>query len=120
MSNGWRSAIGLAAAVTVVALGLTGVHALNTRGHGVSLITEKGEAQLASPTTASSPTSQTFQLAGGTVTLSCAKGVISIDTATPNAGFTVEQEVKDQGAQAEVRFESATHESRLEASCVGD
>ncbi len=124
MSNGWRSAIGLAAAVIVVALGLTGVHALNTPGHGLSLVTERSEAQpspqLASPTATSSPTSQTFQLTGGTVTLSCANGVISIDAATPNAGFTVEQEVKDEGAQAEVRFESATHESRLEASCVGD
>jgi hypothetical protein len=120
MNNGWRSAIGFAAAVTVVGLGLTGVHALNTPGHGVSLVMAHPSPQLASPTATSSPTSQTFHLTGGTVTFSCANGVISIDAATPNAGFTVEQEVKDEGARAEVRFESATHESRLEASCVGD
>src|ERR1051326_3017674 len=123
MSKGWRSAIGLAAAVTMVALGVSGVHALNTSGHGVSLLTQKSEAEptpSTSPTATSSPTSQTFQLTGGMVTLTCASGIISIDDATPNAGFTVEQEVKDEGVQAEVRFESATHESRLEATCVGD
>jgi len=123
MSNGWRSATGLAAAIVVVALGLTGSHAFNTSGRGVSLFTERSDEptpQVASSTRTASPTSHTFQLTGGMVTLSCANGVISIDAATPNDGFTVEQEVKDEGAQAEVRFESATHESRLEASCVGN
>jgi hypothetical protein len=122
MNTKWRPVIGLAAAAAVVALGVTGVAAHNLSGHGVGLLTlttEESPSPSAAPSPVSpSPASQTFQLIGGMVTLTCTGGAISIDEATPNTGFTVEQKVED--GQAEVRFESATHESRLEATCAGD
>jgi hypothetical protein len=127
MRNRWRSPIGLLAALAVIALGLGVAQAKGMSGHNVvSLLSGgRGLSQSSaepSPTAAASPrpASQTFQLTGGTVTVTCAGGVITVNDATPNAGFTVEQELKDEGAQAEVRFESATHESRLEVECAGD
>jgi len=122
MNTKWRPAIGLAAAAAVVALAVTGVHAHNLAATGVGLFKsttdESPSPAQTSPAASPGATSQTFQLIGGTVTLTCMSGAISIDDATPNAGFTVEQKVEN--GQAEVRFESATHESRLEAVCAGD
>jgi flagellar biosynthesis GTPase FlhF len=59
---------------------------------------------------------RTFSLVGGTVAVACTGNVISISSVTPNAGFTTESEQND-GGQAEVRFRSDSHESRLEVSC---
>jgi uncharacterized membrane protein len=72
----------------------------------------------APPAPASTPASsmRTFSLVGGTVAVTCNGNVISITSATPNAGFTTESEQND-GGQAEVRFRSDSHESRLEVSC---
>jgi hypothetical protein len=126
MGNRWRTQIGLLVALVVVVLGVGAAHAKGTPGQQVvSLLTGGGQSQSSpepSPTAAASaqPATQTFQLIGGTVTVTCVNGVITVNDATPNAGFTVEQELKDEGAQGEIRFVSATHESRLEVECVGD
>ncbi len=72
----------------------------------------------APPAPASPPASstRTFSLVGGTVSVTCTGNMIAINSATPNAGFTTERE-EIQGGQAEVRFRSDSHESRLEVSC---
>jgi cytoskeletal protein RodZ len=71
------------------------------------------------PTAAAAPTTRTFALVGGTASLSCGSGAISLDWATPNPGFQVETGTSDGGAQVEVRFRSDSHESRLDAWCAG-
>ncbi len=40
---------------------------------------------------------QTFSLIGGTVTVTCTGNVISLDSATPNAGFTIDTERNEDG-----------------------
>ena len=72
---------------------------------------------VASPAPTSS--SQTFQLVGGTVTFTCTGNVISLDSAVPAAGFSVETESEDGGQQIRVRFESDTHRSEIQAGCSG-
>ncbi len=69
------------------------------------------------PPTAAPTASRTFSLIGGTVSVTCTGNVISLDSATPNSGFTVETENKEEGQRIEVRFRSETHESRLEVGC---
>lgn len=122
MRNQWRSPIVLTLVLGIVALGVGVAHAKGFQaGHVVTLISrEASPERTATPSQTSQPTTQTFQLTGGTVTVTCANGVITVNDATPNAGFTVKQEVQKQGAEVEVRFESATHESRLEVSCDFD
>jgi hypothetical protein len=66
---------------------------------------------------APSKTSRTFSLVGGTVDVSCQNNQISLDWATPNAGFQVEIEWHDSNTVLEVRFTSSSHESRLETWC---
>jgi outer membrane biosynthesis protein TonB len=73
----------------------------------------------AAPTPAPTTSSMTFTLTGGTVTFMCTNNQISIASAVPAAGFTVESETEDGGQQAKVRFESDTHRSEIEATCVG-
>lgn len=60
--------------------------------------------------------SRTFSLVGGTVSVTCKGSVISLDSVTPNPGFTVESEQNEEG-RVEVRFRSDNHESRLEVTC---
>jgi outer membrane biosynthesis protein TonB len=73
----------------------------------------------AAPTPAPTTSSMTFTLTGGTVTFTCTNDQISIASAVPAAGFSVESETEDGGQQAKVRFESDTHRSEIEATCVG-
>ena len=59
---------------------------------------------------------QTFALTGGTVMVTCTGNAIALDSATPNAGFTIDKEENEDG-QVEVRFQSDAHESRLQLTC---
>jgi hypothetical protein len=65
---------------------------------------------------ASNPT-RTFSALGGTVDVSCQNGQITLDWATPNAGFQVQTEWHDSNTVLEVRFTSSSHESRIETWC---
>jgi hypothetical protein len=65
---------------------------------------------------ASNPT-RTINAQGGTVDVSCQNGQITLDWATPNAGFQAETEWHDSNTVLEVRFTSSAHESRVEAWC---
>lgn len=69
------------------------------------------------PAPASSPT--TFNLVGGSATVSCGGGSPSLVAATPRPGYDVEHGFEDGGATLEVRFRSDTHDSRLDAWCTG-
>jgi cytoskeletal protein RodZ len=73
------------------------------------------------PPAASSPyaakPTATFAVAGGVVTVSCTGGSISLLSATPQAGYSVE--VKNGGPEeVEVKFRS-DEDSELRARCVG-
>ncbi|HKW71349.1 MAG TPA: hypothetical protein VJQ08_00830 [Candidatus Dormibacteraeota bacterium] len=128
MKNALRSPILLVAGLLVVMLGLGAARATTLSGNQViSVLTQRGQSHSPASAERSTPiqaspqaTSQTFRLTGGIVTVTCAGGIIRVDDATPNTGFTVEQELKDGGAEAEIRFESATHKSRLEVECIGN
>jgi hypothetical protein len=79
----------------------------------------ENENEVAAPPAppSSVPTSsRTFSLVGGTVGVTCRGSVISLDSVTPNAGFTVESAQNEEG-RVEVRFRSDNHESRLEVTC---
>jgi hypothetical protein len=65
---------------------------------------------------ASNPT-RTITAQGGTVDVSCQNGQITLDWATPNAGYQVQTEWHDSNTVLEVRFRSSSHESRIEAWC---
>lgn len=70
------------------------------------------------PTTAPAmTTSRTFQLVGGTASFTCTGNAISLDSAVPAAGFSVETENEDGGIR--VRFESDSHRSEIRAGCSG-
>ncbi len=71
------------------------------------------------PAPASTTSSRTFSLVGGTVTFRCTGNVISLVSAVPNSGFTVKTETEHGGQQIKAEFESNAHESKIEASCVG-
>ena len=71
------------------------------------------------PTQPPTVTSRTFSLIGGTVTFRCTGNVISLGSAVPNAGFSVETEREDGGQEIKVRFESDAHRSEIRAECVG-
>lgn len=75
----------------------------------------------APPTVAPPPTtsSRTFSLVGGTVTFMCTGNSISLSSAVPAAGFSVETDSEDGGQQIEVKFESDAHKSEIRAACVG-
>ena len=64
-------------------------------------------------------TSDTFALVGGTVTFSCSGNVISLVSAVPNSSFAVETERENGGREVKVKFESNTHKSEIQATCVG-
>lgn len=72
----------------------------------------------APPAAAPTVMSRTFELVGGTVTFTCTGSTISLDSAVPASGFSVETETEDGGQQIKVRFESDTHRSEVEATCV--
>jgi outer membrane biosynthesis protein TonB len=72
-------------------------------------------APTAPPAPATSST-KTFSLVGGTVMVTCTGNAITLDSATPNAGFTTDKAESQEGS-VEVRFESDSHESRLQVSC---
>lgn len=62
---------------------------------------------------------RTFNLVGGTVTLSCSSsGSIMVDLVAPNPGFSVRTEHQDDGRAVEIRFEGSQHQSRLQAACA--
>jgi cytoskeletal protein RodZ len=71
------------------------------------------------PTPARPPAnpSRTIAAQGGTVDVSCKGSQITLDWATPNAGFQVETEWHDSNTVLEVRFTSSSHESRIETWC---
>ncbi len=75
------------------------------------------EAPAPAPPTGAAKSTQTFSLIGGTVSVTCTGNVISLNFATPNSGFTVESERKDNGQQIEVKFRSDSHESKIEVGC---
>lgn len=64
----------------------------------------------------SNPT-RTWTTQGGTLDVSCQNGQITLDWATPNAGFQVETDWHDSNTVLEVRFTSSSHESRIETWC---
>jgi len=59
---------------------------------------------------------KTFSLVGGTVMVTCTGNAITLDSATPNAGFTTDKAETEEG-RVEVRFRNDSHESRLEVTC---
>lgn len=71
------------------------------------------------PPVSATTNTQTFSLIGGTASVSCTGGQITLNWATPKSGFQVETGTSNGGTQVEVRFRSDTHESRLEAWCAG-
>jgi cytoskeletal protein RodZ len=70
----------------------------------------------APPTSQPTTSTQTFSLVGGTVTVTCNGNAITLNSATPNAGFTIDKEENEDG-QVEVRFQNDSHESRLQVAC---
>jgi hypothetical protein len=71
----------------------------------------------APPATAGQEEIRSYALVGGTATLRFAPAGVSVVSATPNPGFTVE--VEPHGGGVEVQFRSDAHRSRLEASWDG-
>jgi len=71
------------------------------------------------PSSSPAPSSKTFNLVGGTVTFRCQGNTISLVSVSPKSGFSSEVETEDGGQKIEVKFESRTHESRIEAICSG-
>ena len=72
------------------------------------------------PAPASAPpttSSRTFDLVGGTVTFTCTGNTITLTSAVPNGGFSIETETEDQ--EIRVRFESDAHRSEIRAGCSG-
>lgn len=81
---------------------------------------EPAENENPAPALTSAPptaSSRTFQLVGGTATFTCTGNTISLDSAVPAAGFSVETENEDGGIR--VRFESDSHRSEIRAGCSG-
>jgi cytoskeletal protein RodZ len=70
----------------------------------------------APPTSQPTTSTQTFALVGGTVTVTCSGNAITLNSATPNTGFTIDKEENEDG-QVEVRFRNDDHESRLQVAC---
>jgi hypothetical protein len=81
------------------------------------------------PTTTEAPTTttqapiveptETYQLIGGWVRISSSPGVVSLDGAGPNAGFSVE--VQASGPErVKVEFRNDNHESEFEAAWRGE
>ena len=70
----------------------------------------------APPTSQPATSTQTFSLAGGTVTVTCTGNAITLNSATPNTGFTIDKQ-ESEGGQVEVRFRNDDHESRLQVAC---
>lgn len=64
---------------------------------------------------AAPPASRSFDLIGGSATITCKSGTPSVASATPRSGFSVERET--HGSSVEVRFRSDQHDSKLEAWC---
>ena len=79
----------------------------------------ENQAATAPPAPPAAVTSKNFNLVGGTVTFTCSGNVISLGSAVPNTGFSVETEREDGGQEIKVRFESNTHRSEIRATCVG-
>jgi cytoskeletal protein RodZ len=71
------------------------------------------------PAPAPTSSSMTFQLVGGTATFTCTGNAISLDSAVPAAGFSVETESEDGSQEIKVRFESDSHRSEIQAACSG-
>ena len=71
-------------------------------------------------TTTTVPAAETsvYQLVGGVVSIESAPGAVSLLSASPNAGFSVEVKSRGPGA-VEVEFESSGHESTLTATWDG-
>ena len=57
---------------------------------------------------------QTFDLVGGSVTLSVGDGEVNLVSATPRPGFSAEYEHTGP-SEVEIKFESNDHKSKLEA-----
>ena len=72
------------------------------------------------PPPPSATNTRTFAAVGGTASFSCSGSQISLNWATPNSGFQVDDiGSSNGGAQIEVRFRSSSHESRVQAWCAG-
>jgi len=117
--------VAVAAWLVVVAVGSTLVWAVISRaGDGVvSADSPASSAQpTGSPTTRPTITRRTWQGVGGTVAVTCRGTSVSLDSAQPDSGFTIE--VHERGPQrVEVRFEGRDDESddksRVRAGCAG-
>lgn len=75
-----------------------------------------------SPPPASAPARRTWQGLGGTVSVTCRGNAVSLHSAQPDPGFTIE--IHDRGPErVEVRFEGRDEESESEsqvrARCAG-
>jgi hypothetical protein len=73
------------------------------------------------PPSTAAVSSRTFALVGGTVTFRCTGNAISLVSATPNSGFSVETETEIEHGlqQIKVKFESQMNRSEIRAGCVG-
>jgi outer membrane biosynthesis protein TonB len=80
---------------------------------------DEHQAPVPAPAPAPTSSSRTFQLVGGTATFTCTGNAISLDSAVPAAGFSVETESEDGSQQIRVRFESDSHRSEIQAACSG-
>jgi hypothetical protein len=70
------------------------------------------------PSSASSPSTASFGNEGGTVTLSCDGSAISLVSATPRQGYTMN--VTNAGPEeVAVVFKSSTHDEEIHGHCVG-
>lgn len=77
-----------------------------------------GPPASAAPAPAPAASPATFNMIGGTATVSCSSGQPVLAAGTPKPGFEMETGTSDGGATLEVRFKADTHESRLQAWCA--
>jgi hypothetical protein len=71
------------------------------------------------PPPAPTSTTRTFTLVGGTAQLTCTSNQITLNYATPNAGYWVETGTSDGGSMYDIKFRSDSHESELQSWCSG-
>lgn len=71
-----------------------------------------GTTSTTTTTAAPAPVTRSYVVTGGSVTLRFAASGVTVQSATPNPGFTVEVE-PEEGNGVEVEFQSADHRSRV-------
>ena len=73
-----------------------------------------GTTTTAAPPTDASATTRTFRMEGGVATLRFSPAGVEVVGATPNEGFSVDNE-PEHGNGVKVEFESDAHKSRIDA-----